>query len=118
MRKQPPSNATRLNAYRLMWIIVLYDLPTHTADERKTYAEFRKNILEAGFTMFQFSIYTRPCPSRENAEVHVKRLENILPQRGKVGILMITDKQFGMMKVFYGTASLPKQDGYQQLVLF
>lgn len=101
-----------------MWIIILYDLPTHTAEERKVYAEFRKNILEEGFTMFQFSIYTRPCPSRENADVHIIRVEKILPPRGKVGILTITDKQFGMMKLYYGTASTKKPEGYEQLMLF
>lgn len=101
-----------------MWIIVFYDLPTQTAEERKIYAEFRKNILEEGFTMFQFSAYVRPCPSRENAETHIKRVEKVLPPRGKIGILMITDKQFGMMKLYYGVSSVPNPEGYEQLVLF
>ncbi len=101
-----------------MWILVFYDLPTYTAEERKTSAEFRKNILEEGFTMFQFSMYARPCPSRENAEAHIRRVEKILPPRGKVGIMTITDKQFGMIKLYYGTASAPVPEGYQQLMLF
>ena len=58
--KKPPSNAERLSAYRLMWILVFFDLPTYTAEDRKIATEFRKNLLEEGFTMFQFSIYTRP----------------------------------------------------------
>lgn len=116
--KKPPSNAARLNAYRLMWVFVFFDLPTHTAEERKIYTDFRKELLEDGFTMFQFSIYARPCPSRENAEVHQRRVEKLLPPRGKVGVLAITDKQFGMMKIYYGTASAPKTEGYEQLMLF
>lgn len=116
--KRPPSNAERLSAYRLMWILVFFDLPTYTAAERKVAADFRKNLLEEGFTMFQFSIYTRPCPSRENVEVHVRRIEKILPPRGKVGIMPVTDKQFGLMKIYYGASSAPKPEGYEQLMLF
>ncbi len=99
-----------------MWIMVLFDLPTYTSEERKIAHEFRHKLLEEGFSMFQFS--TRPCPSRENAEVHVRRIEKILPPTGKVGILTITDKQFSMMKIFYGRKSGPTPEGYQQLMLF
>ena len=36
-------------------------------------------MLKDGFVMFQFSIYIRHCPSRENAEVHIKRVKSHLP---------------------------------------
>src|SRR3989337_4173453 len=88
--------------YRIMWIMVLFDLPTETAKERKAYTRFRKELMRDGFSMFQFSIYVRHCPSRENRNVHVKRVKSILPEKGHVGILSITDKQFGMMDIFYG----------------
>ena len=55
-----------LNAYRIMWILVFFDLPTETKLERKRYAQFRENLLKDGFGMFQFSIYIRHCSSREN----------------------------------------------------
>jgi CRISPR-associated protein Cas2 len=116
--KYPPSNAKRLSAYRLMWIMVFFDLPTGTDTERKAAHQFRQNLLEEGFIMFQFSIYVRPCPSRENAETHVRRIAQILPPAGKVGILTITDKQFAMMQIFYGRRTAPKPEGYQQLMLF
>jgi CRISPR-associated protein Cas2 len=116
--KRPPSNAQRLSAYRFMWILVFFDLPVGTPEERKTATDFRKKLLENGFIMFQFSIYTRPCPSRENADVHVRRLEKLLPPRGKVGIMPVTDKQFSLMKIYYGLSSAPSPEGYQQLELF
>ncbi|HLP93005.1 MAG TPA: CRISPR-associated endonuclease Cas2 [Saprospiraceae bacterium] len=108
----------RLNAYRFMWILVFFDLPTYTSEDRKIATEFRKNLLEEGFSMFQFSIYTRPCPSRESVDVYTRRIERILPPRGKVGIMPVTDKQFGLMRLYYGTASAPKPEGYEQLMLF
>lgn len=92
----------RLNEYRIMWVLVFFDLPTETAAERKVYAQFRKELLKDGFSMFQFSIYLRHCASKENAEVHIKRVKEKLPALGHVGILSITDKQFGMMEIFYG----------------
>lgn len=108
----------RLNAYRIMWIMVLFDLPTETKQDKKNYTDFRKKMQKDGFTMFQFSAYLRHCSSRENAEVHVKRVQRNLPPKGHVGILTVTDKQFGMMQVFYGGVEKQKAPVPQQLELF
>lgn len=107
----------RLNAYRIMWVLVFFDLPTETKKDRKIYTKFRKDILADGFTMFQFSIYLRHCPSRENAEVHIQRLK-ILPAKGHVGIMCITDKQFGMMEIYRGKELAEAPQQVQQLELF
>jgi CRISPR-associated protein Cas2 len=108
----------RLNQYRIMWVLVFFDLPTETKLERKIYADFRKKILKDGFTMFQFSIYLRHCASRENAEVHIKRVKKILPEKGHIGIMCITDKQFGDMQIYYGRKEKEKDTGSQQLEMF
>ena len=107
-----------LNEYRILWILVFFDLPTETKKERKVAARFRKEILADGFNMFQFSIYVRHCSSRENAEVHVKRVKSMLPELGHIGILNITDKQFGMMEIFHGQKQTSRPDTPQQLELF
>ena len=91
----------RFSEYRIMWVLVLFDLPTETKKDKKAYAEFRKNLQKDGFTMFQFSIYVRHCASCENAEVHIKRVKSFLPDYGSVGIMCITDKQFGNIALFY-----------------
>ena len=109
---------SRLNQYRVMWVLVFFDLPTETKKDRKAATRFRKSLLDDGFTMFQFSIYMRFCASRENAEVHIKRVKHSLPQYGKVGILHITDKQFGMMQLFHGQKPTQLQKPSQQLELF
>lgn len=108
----------RLNAYRVMWVLVFFDLPTETATERKIASKFRKEIMKDGFSMFQFSIYVRHCASRENAAVHIKRVKNILPEKGHIGIMCITDKQFGDMEIFFGQKIKERQDIPQQLELF
>jgi CRISPR-associated protein Cas2 len=108
----------RLSEYRIMWVLVLFDLPTETKKERKAYTQFRKKLLDDGFSMFQFSIYMRHCPSRENADVHIKRVKAILPDKGYVGILCITDKQFGSMELFYCKEEKEISAPCQQLELF
>jgi CRISPR-associated protein Cas2 len=112
------NHSERLNAYRIMWVVVLYDLPTESKEERNAAQDFRKKVIKDGFAMFQFSAYVRHCPSRENAEVHIKRTKANLPHKGLVAILCITDKQFGDMELFYGHK--PKQKGPipQQLEMF
>ena len=61
----------RFSEYRIMWVLVLFDLPTDTKKDKKAYADFRKNLQKDGFTMFQFSIYVRHCASSENAELNL-----------------------------------------------
>lgn len=108
----------RLNAYRIMWILVHFDLPTNTKKERKAASDFRKKILQDGFQMFQFSMYIRHCSSKENAEVHMKRVKKILPAKGHIGILCITDKQFGMMEIYHGKENIKAPGTIQQLEMF
>lgn len=108
----------RLNAYRIMWVLVFFDLPTETSMERKLHAKFRKDIMKDGFQMFQFSIYMRHCPSRENAEVHIKRVKKIMPPKGHIGIMCITDKQFGMMEIYQSRQEVKAASPVQQLEMF
>lgn len=108
----------RFSEYRVMWVLVFFDLPTDTKKERKAAAEFRKKLLNDGFTMFQFSIYLRHCASMENADVHIKRVKSILPELGEVGIMCVTDKQFGSMEIFHNKKIEATSTPGQQLELF
>ena len=75
-----------INQYRNMWVLVFFDFPVETKKQRKAATRFRKELIQDGFSMFQFSIYMRNCPSRENAEVHIKRVTGILPDYGHIGV--------------------------------
>ena len=107
-----------LNAYRIMWLFVFFDLPTNTAKDRKHAAGFRKNIMKNGFTMLQYSVYTRHCASSESADAHEKRVKKLLPPLGKISILRITDKQFANIIHFWGRLEKPKEPLPTQLELF
>jgi CRISPR-associated protein Cas2 len=108
----------RWNEYRIMWVMVLFDLPTLTKKDRKTASDFRKRIMGDGFTMFQLSVYVRHCASMESAQVHIKRVQGLLPDIGHVVIMCITDKQFSDIKVFYCKKPEKTNAPYQQLELF
>lgn len=109
---------SRISSYTVMWIIAMFDLPTETRKERKLAAEFRKNLIKNGFTMLQFSVYIRHCGSRENAEVHKERLKKMLPAKGNVCLMCITDKQFEAMEVYFGKKEREKPPEVTQLTLF
>lgn len=108
----------RFNAYRIMWVLVFFDLPTETKKERRVAQQFRQYMIKDGFAMFQFSIYMRHCASRENALVHINRVKSHLPEKGHVGIMQITDKQFGDIELFYCAKKKEPQPGPQQLEMF
>lgn len=108
----------RFSEYQIMWVMVFFDLPTETKKERKAASDFRKNLMKDGFTMFQFSIYVRHCPSRENAEVHLRRVKLFLPEFGQVALITITDKQFGEIELFSNQKESPPEAPGQQLELF
>jgi CRISPR-associated protein Cas2 len=65
-------NAERFNAYRIMWVLVLYDLPTETKTNMRDANLFRKRLLMMVLRFFSFLCMYGTCPSRENAEVHIK----------------------------------------------
>lgn len=108
----------RFSEYRIMWILVFFDLPTDTKRERKAASDFRKLLIKDGFTMFQYSVYVRHCASRENSEVHQRRVKTILPQYGQVCMLTITDKQFAGIEVFVSQKETEPNAPGQQLELF
>ena len=108
----------RVSGYRLMWVVVMFDLPTDTKNARRDYTRFRKGLIEDGFVMLQFSVYARACPSEENAQVHSKRIKANLPPAGQVRLMNFTDAQFKRMQVFCGKKrSRPESPG-QQLEFF
>ena len=101
-----------------MWVIVLFDLPTDTKQARKQYTRFRKNLLNDGFGMMQYSVYYQHCASDANASVHSKRVKSALPPEGEIRIVKITDKQFGKIEVYYGKKRKPTEKAPVQLEIF
>ena len=108
----------RLNAYRIMWLIAMFDLPTKTKKERHDYAVFRKNLERDGFVMHQYSVYCRFCASLEAKDVHVKRVKSFMPNKGRLSIITITDKQYSGIINIWGEIEQKVHKKPVQLELF
>ena len=107
-----------LSGYRLMWMIVMFDLPVVEKAERKAATEFRNTLLDLGFDMSQFSVYMRFCTSAAQVETYSKRVESALPEGGKVNILQFTDRQYERIVTYHGKAKQPANKTPDQFDLF
>ena len=108
----------QLSGYRSMWVVTMFDLPVDTPSARRDSAQFRQLLLKNGFTMLQFSVYGRHSVSEEQAHVHTSRIEHELPPDGEVRVLMVTERQFEKMRIFWGKIRKPCPASPEQLTLF
>ena len=101
-----------------MKVICLFDLPVDTSNQKKAYREFRKNILKEGFSMMQYSVYVRTCPSREYAERLEKRIRKFIPMEGNIRLLSVTEKQYSDMKLLVGKRTVIEEKiGTERLII-
>ena len=98
--------------------VCFFDLPTTTKTERRNAARFRKALEKDGFTMMQYSVYVRHCASRESLNVHIKRVQSVMPPSGFTSILSVTDKQYGEIRNFWGKIEQARNTVPQQLEMF
>ena len=78
---------SHLSAYQHMWIMVMFDLPTTTREERRAYMQFRDFLLDQSFVMSQYSIYLRHTSGRAQSAPIIERIKKSVPPEGKVDIL-------------------------------
>ena len=91
---------------RFMRLLVFFDLPTVTREEKRAYTLFRRFLLKDGYDMIQWSVYGRVVNGFDDTETHIKRLSANLPPEGSVRLLQVSEKQFAQMKLLVG---LPKK---------
>lgn len=106
------------SGYQAMWLFAMFDLPVDTKAARKRYAQFRKTLIKEGFSMLQFSVYARYCPSEEVATSYKQRIRPMMPPDGQVRLLSVTERQFGRMEVYFGKRRKAVEDPPVQLMLF
>lgn len=101
-----------------MWLFVIFDLPVDTTKARRDYTRFRKELLAEGFSMLQYSVYARYCPSEEASAAYRRRVRVSLPPDGEVRVFSLTDRQFEKMEVYLERTRAPTEKPPDQLVLF
>lgn len=92
-------------SYRFMRMMVFFDLPTETGEDRRNYRLFRKSLIKSGFIMLQESVYCRMISS-PSVEQSVKNSVNkSKPPKGIVQLLTVTEKQFSKMEYIVGNST-------------
>jgi CRISPR-associated protein Cas2 len=87
---------------RFMRLMVFFDLPTKTSEDRRNYRRFRKDLIQNGFFMLQESVYCRMTINESMAKSVVARIEGFKPPRGMVCAMIITEKQFSGISFIIG----------------
>ncbi len=101
-----------------MWLMVFFDLPVTTKEARQTATRFRNFLLKDGYVMLQYSVYARVCNGAERVDKHLKRLQTVLPRKGSIRALQVTEQQYGRMKILLGNQAQNEKKGAEQLLLF
>lgn len=85
-----------------MRMLLMFDMPTESVEDKKAYRKFRKFLINEGFLMHQFSIYSKLLLNSSSSNAMVRRLEQNNPQKGLITILTVTEKQFSRMIYLHG----------------
>lgn len=107
-----------LSGYRIMWMLVMFDLPTLTKEERKNAQKFRLGLLDLGYERAQLSVYMRMSTSLDHFSTLAKNIEALVPQGGIVDILQFSDKQYEKIISFHQSIRQKKRKNPDQLALF
>ena len=93
-------------SYRYMRLLLMFDMPVQTANERKAYRKFRKFLLSEGFIMHQFSVYSKLLLNGTANQAMINRLKQNNPKQGLITLLSVTEKQFSKMIYLNGEQDL------------
>ena len=100
-----------------MRMIVMFDLPTETAEDRHNYRLFRKMLIKNGFYMMQESVYTRMILNQSVQRGAIETIRKNKPEIGTVQILTVTEKQFSQMEYLVGDFHVEVIDSDERLVI-
>jgi len=104
-------------SYRFMRMIVFFDLPTETNEDKRNYRKFRKLLTDNGFIMMQESVYIK-LMTTPTVEKSVKNLLNKnKPEKGLIQSLVITEKQFAKMDFIVGEYTTDIIDSDERLII-
>ncbi len=88
-----------------MRVLVFFDLPTESLDDKRNYRKFRKFLIKNGFMMIQESVYAKLALNSTQVTQIVNEVKESRPKFGSVQILTVTEKQFAKMEFISGKVS-------------
>lgn len=100
-----------------MRIIVMFDLPVETVEDRRNYRKFRRLLIKNGFIMMQESVYTRMLLTPSSERTVIELIRKNKPPKGLVQLLTVTEKQFSKMIFIVGESKSDIIDSDERLVI-
>ena len=85
-----------------MSLILFFDLPSVTKEEKRLYSKFVKQIKKVGFYMLQESVYVKLALNKQIIDSTIEKVNKLLPPNGFVIVLPVTEKQFNNMTIMLG----------------
>lgn len=75
-----------------MMLLLCFDLPRDSKEERRQAAEYRKRLVELGFSMKQYSLYEREVKYESTRKRLIEILKSELPDSGKITLYLLPDE--------------------------
>ena len=100
-----------------MRVLVFFDLPMVTAEQRREYTKFRKFLLKNGFLMLQESVYCKIALNGSAVKGIVDSVHKNSPPEGLVQLLTVTEKQYAKMDIVVGNMKSEVLDSDERLVI-
>ena len=110
-----------MSAFRIMWLVIMFDLPTQTKKDRKRYRWLSRYLDKEGFVRLQYSVYAKVFNSLQSANHGKKRMKEFLRtnvKKGNVRMLLFTDAQFGNIEIVVGEQSTQEESSQPSLFDF
>ncbi len=104
-------------SYRYMRLLVFFDLPVESSQDRREYARFRKLLIRSGFVMMQRSVYSKLAVTQAAADAQLESIRRHKPPRGTIQALIITEKQYARIEYILGERTGDVLDTDERLVV-
>lgn len=86
-----------VNYYKQMRLLLIYDLPMIEDEDRRIYQRFHNKLISIGFYMLQYSVYAKVIQNDQAYRQLTTKVNKILPQKGNIALLKVTEKQYEEM---------------------
>ena len=100
-----------------MRILVLFDLPVESLENKRDYRKFHKFLVTSGFLMLQESVYCKLALNQTVAQAVMSSVRKERPSEGNVKMMIITEKQFARMECLVGDEKDSVVDTDEKLVV-
>lgn len=104
-------------SYRFMRLVVFFDLPTVSPEDKRNYRQFRKALIKNGFFMMQESVYCKMVLNQTAEKNAINAVKKIKPPKGLVQILSVTEKQFAKMEFIVGSSKSDVIDSDERIII-